>query len=34
MGRFVEACKRRGMKVNGVKSKVMVIDSKESKEFT
>ena len=32
MGRFVEACKRRGMKVNAVKSKVMVIDSKEGLE--
>ena len=29
MGRFVEVCKRRGLKVNAVKSKVMVLGREE-----
>ena len=32
MGRFVEMCKRRGLKVNAGKSKVMVLNGEEGLE--
>ena len=32
MGRFVEVCRRRGLKVNGVRKKVMVLGGKEGLE--
>ena len=33
VGRFAEACRRRGMKVSAGKSKVMVLNGEEGLEF-
>ena len=33
LGRFVEVCKRRGLKVNAGKSKVMVLNGEEGLEY-